>query len=51
MADAVEVLAQSAHPSRVVCTHPVDARIDFGVTKGRPDWQCSACGFRSVEVC
>jgi hypothetical protein len=30
------------------CEHPAEARIDFGITNGEPDWQCRACGFRTV---
>lgn len=30
------------------CAHPEDMRTSFGVTDGVPDWQCRACGFRSV---
>lgn len=32
------------------CDHPVDLRIDFGVTDGQPDWQCGVCKFRSIDV-
>ena len=27
-----------------VCSHPTEARVDFGVTDGRPDWLCGHCG-------
>lgn len=30
------------------CAHPEDQRISFGVTDGQPDWQCGACGYRTV---
>lgn len=31
------------------CPHPVESRIDFGITNGKPDWQCGipTCGFRT----
>lgn len=35
------------------CVHPADQRVDFGVTKTAAgmvaDWQCRACGYRSVS--
>ena len=38
-------------PTPAACTHPVDQRIDFGVTDGVEDWQCGVkgCGFRSTQ--
>jgi hypothetical protein len=30
------------------CPHPLEARADFGMTNGLPDWQCRLCGFRTV---
>lgn len=32
------------------CTHPIEQRIDFGVTDGHRDWQCGVpgCGYRST---
>lgn len=35
-------------PAPVGCQHPLDKRIDFGETGGRPDWQCRPCGYRSI---
>jgi hypothetical protein len=32
------------------CTHPADQRKDFGMTDGKPDWQCTLCGVRSIEA-
>lgn len=31
------------------CPHPMEVRQDFGMTDGRPDWRCAACGYRSIE--
>lgn len=30
------------------CTHSEDLRVSFGVTAGVEDFQCRACGYRSV---
>lgn len=30
------------------CGHPIDSRIDFGITNGWHDWQCGICGHRTV---
>lgn len=35
-------------PTTGECEHPIEARIDFGVTNGQPDWQCGRCGFRTA---
>jgi hypothetical protein len=43
--------AQTAPPPATdpeECAHPLDARMDFGVTNGVPDWQCKACGYHSI---
>lgn len=37
-----------ANDADASCNHPFDARIDFGVTGGREDFECRECGFRSV---
>lgn len=42
--------AGESDPMPVACAHPDDRRIDFGVTNGIDDFQCEACGFRSVPV-
>lgn len=58
IADAAEALAAALGPAAdaapgddgvQACTHPADARIDFGVTAGRADWQCGVCGFRPAD--
>ena len=36
------------HPASTDCPHPEDQRIDFGMTNGRPDWQCRLCDFRTA---
>lgn len=43
------VLAEDAPPEPEPCAHPDEQRIAFGLTDGRPDWQCKVCGYRSVE--
>lgn len=42
--------AVPSEPESTACLHPADQRIDFGVTNGVEDWQCRACGFRTVEA-
>jgi hypothetical protein len=48
IANALESLIPSAEtvPEPPACPHPMEARIDFGTTEGRSDWQCSICQFR-----
>lgn len=29
------------------CPHPPEQRSDFGLTNGKPDWECRACGYRT----
>lgn len=41
---ALEEAARPQPPAP--CTHPPEARIDFGVTNGREDFQCRRCGYR-----
>ncbi len=41
-----EVTAVPDAPAK--CLHPLEDRLDFGVTNGLPDWQCKRCQFRSV---
>lgn len=52
MAAALEVGVASSlpddDPSWEGCPHPDEARVSFGVTNGQVDWQCNACGFRTV---
>jgi hypothetical protein len=31
------------------CTHPDDARVQFGGMGGSEDWQCRLCGHRPVK--
>lgn len=35
-------------PAAPGCLHPMEQRIDFGVTDGVEDWQCKSCGYRTV---
>jgi hypothetical protein len=45
----VEAFAVPApEPVRLVCDHPPEERLDFGITNGAPDWQCRLCGYRSL---
>lgn len=37
-------------PAATGCRHPLDRRVDFGLTDGVEDWQCQDCGARSVPV-
>jgi hypothetical protein len=32
------------------CSHPVEARADFGMTNGIAHWQCRACGYDSLKA-
>lgn len=55
IATALEALVPvpEDEPARTVsppCPHPLELRIDFGITAGQPDWQCGACGHRSVPT-
>lgn len=43
-----ETSVEPEAPAVVVCLHPLDQRVDFGVTGGVPDFHCRACGYRSV---
>lgn len=53
IATALELVVGSfveVEPDQVPeCQHPPDNRLDFGVTQGQADWQCSLCGHRSIE--
>lgn len=50
IADALErlVTPEPALPPELTCLHPEESRISFGLTHGTPDWQCQACGYRTV---
>lgn len=52
IASALELALQEPAPPAAdqgpACLHPADQRIDFGFTAGEADWQCKACGYRSV---
>lgn len=41
--------AQEADEAEAECSHPLERRIDFGWTDGKPDWHCR-CGFRSLAT-
>ena len=42
-------LAPEAEPEPTPqdCVHPMEARADFGMTNGLPEWECRICGYRS----
>ena len=44
-----EMWATPSEPVPEPCPHPTDQRIDFGVTDGREDWRCKACGYSSLS--
>jgi len=53
IAAALEVVVAGTLPPAsetepVGCAHPDEARVNFGLTDGNPDWLCQACGYRSV---
>lgn len=49
IADALATLTiPPSEPSGQECPHPIEQRIDFGVTGGVEDWQCRACGYRTT---
>jgi hypothetical protein len=53
IADTLERLAPpetapDSDPEPETCPHPPELRISFGMTNGQPDWQCQACGYRTV---
>ena len=48
IAKVLELMVQPP-PAPTKCLHPVDKRIDFGVTNGHEDWQCGVCKWRSVK--
>ncbi len=55
IADVVELMVappMAADPTAPAppCEHPEDARDDFGLTNGVPDWQCRLCGHRTVTT-
>lgn len=41
------ITAPESEPEPTNCLHPVEARIDFGMTNGLPDWQCRLCQYRT----
>lgn len=48
---ALEHLAPPPEPiTPPPCPHPIESRVDFGMTNGMADWQCQACGFRTVSA-
>lgn len=34
----------------MTCPHPLESRIDFGMTDGAPDFHCKDCGYRASEA-
>jgi hypothetical protein len=49
IADALELaVATPLDDDAGGCLHPLDSRLDFGVTNGVEDWQCGLCGFRTL---
>ena len=49
---ALEMTAEMPMPvstEPALCPHPEEQRFDFGMTNGRPDWQCRLCGYRTIE--
>ena len=51
IATALETLvllsAPEPEPQSTRCLHPEDQRASFGITGGKPDWLCQACGYRT----
>ena len=41
------LLAPEPEPLSTPCLHPEEQRRDFGMTHGKPDWLCEACGYRT----
>ena len=57
MAVALERISNAVSPvvieepaPLVGCQHPIEDRIDFGVTNGQPDWECGVCHARSLVL-
>lgn len=56
IAVALEALASGEEQIEFTpeCQHPLEAREDFGMTRGEPDWYCNpkkgGCGKRSIEA-
>lgn len=48
IATALELLVAPPQTEEGPCEHPADQRWDFGITDGRPDWQCRLCNYHSV---
>lgn len=53
LADLIEALTAPPSPEspemEPTCLHPLENRISFGLTNGRPDWQCGLCAYRLVD--
>jgi hypothetical protein len=51
IADVLELLTAAPEPEspEPPCPHPLESRMDFGLTNGQPDWQCGLCGYRTVH--
>ena len=48
---AVALEAQIVTVSESIgCDHPMDQRIDFGLTNGQLDWECKVCHWRTPCV-
>lgn len=54
IADVLELLVDVEMPAAAAeaptCPHPDDQRVSLGMTQGRPDWTCRACGYHSLEA-
>lgn len=56
IADSLELMrpdpepVAEPEPEIPPCSHPMEARTDFGMTNGHPDWMCRLCGFNPQSL-